>query len=123
VAVTDPTADQLSDLRADLDDQASAGFSDAELTRLWQRAGGRHERTLWLAVRQLLMQANKFNDYAFGMGASDEKKSQIRAHLRDMLDLLGSGSGSGGSGLASIQLTTATTTRDPYAVLTDEETA
>lgn len=113
MAVDDPTGDQLSDLRADLaDTAASPAFSDDEIARLWQRAGGRHERTLYLAVRQLLMQANRFHDYALGQGTVDRKESQIRANLRDMLKLLGSGAG-GGAGLASLQFGTAATTTDP----------
>jgi hypothetical protein len=75
VAVDAATTDQLADLRGDLADTAATpAFSDAELQRLWQRANGRHERTLYLAVRQLLMQANRFHDYMYGQGASDQKK-------------------------------------------------
>lgn len=113
MAVASPTADQLSDLRADLaDTAASPAFSDGELARLWSRAGGRHERTCALATRQLLMQANRFHDYALGQGATDQKKSQLRANLRDMLKIFTSASG-GGAGLATIQLGTSTSSYDP----------
>jgi hypothetical protein len=117
VAVDAATTDQLADLRGDLADTAATpAFSDAELQRLWQRANGRHERTLYLAVRQLLMQANRFHDYMYGQGASDQKKSQVRANLKDMLTVLaasGGASAAGGSGLASLQIGTANTTTDP----------
>jgi hypothetical protein len=117
VAVTAATAEQLADLRADLaDTAASPAFSDDDLERLWQRAGGRHERACYLAVRQLLMQANRFHDYMLGQGATDQKKSQVRKHLADMLEVFaaaGGASASGGSGLGSLRLDTATTEYDP----------
>jgi len=77
-----PTPDQLADYRADLGDTASPpAFGDAELQRLWQRAGGVPDRALLLAVRQLLASAVRFDDYSFGMNAASEKKSQVFDHL------------------------------------------
>jgi hypothetical protein len=117
VTVTAATTDQLADLRGDLADTAATpAFSDVELQRLWQRANGRHERTLYLAVRQLLMQANRLHDYMLGQGATDQKKSQVTSNLREMLKVLaasGGASATGGSGLASLQFGTANTMTDP----------
>lgn len=115
-AVADPTTEQLADLRADLADTAvSPAFSDDDLARLWQRAGGRHERTCYLATRQLLMQANRFHDYMYGQGATDQKASQVRANLKDMLAVFaaaGGASATSAAGIGSIRLTTATTVCD-----------
>ena len=121
MAVDAATAEQLADLRADLaDTAASPAFADADLQRLWQRAAGRHERACYLAVRQLLSQANRFHDYALGQGATDQKESQVRANLRDMLDVFAAAGGAvagsgGGAGLVSLQLGTVNTTTDPAA--------
>lgn len=79
---------QLADLQADagLDDSESV-FTDAELSRIWDRVAGaanatlQHEAALALIYRQLLADANKFHDWK--AGASEEKLSQIRANLKD----------------------------------------
>lgn len=77
------TATQLSDLRFDLADIESA-FSDVELNRCWARLSGarddrsRFEATKGLAIRSLLHDAAKFNDYTAGQ--TDEKKSQVFEH-------------------------------------------
>jgi hypothetical protein len=119
MAVTAATATQLADLRGDLADTAALpAFSDADLERLWQRAGGRHKQTLALAVWQLLMDATRLHDFMLGQGATDQKKSQVTAHLRDRLKDLGGvpfSGGAGASGLASIQFGTANSILDPDA--------
>jgi hypothetical protein len=82
MSVAELTADDLADLRGDLADNGDTqAFTDAELARLWVRAGGDLTAATLLAVRQLLANAAKFNDYALGQGARDEKKSQIFDHL------------------------------------------
>lgn len=81
------TAQQLSDLQADagLDDSESV-FTDAELSRIWDRVSGasnetlQHEAALALIFRQLLADATKFHDWK--AGASEEKLSQIYDHLK-----------------------------------------
>lgn len=119
MAVEAMTADQLADLRGDLaDTAASPAFSDAELQRLWQRAGGRHKQTVALAIWQLLMQASRLHDYMFGQGASEQKKSQVTRQLKERLETLGGppfGGGAGAAGLASLQLGTASTVVAPAA--------
>lgn len=119
MAASPPTATQLADLRGDLaDTAASPAFADAELERLWQRAGGRHKQTVALAIWQLLMQASRLHDYMLGQGATDQKKSQVTRHLQDRLKELGGvpfAGGAGASGLASLQLGTASTVVDPAA--------
>lgn len=79
------TTTQLSDLQADLSiDATKAVFTDAELERLFVRAGEDYDGTLVLAWRQLLASANRFNDYTAGQ--TSEKKSQVRAHIKDTLE-------------------------------------
>lgn len=84
------TAQQLSDLRADLGDSATA-FSDDELNRNYDRVSGatseqqRHNATLALCFRQLLASAAKMHDYT--AGAVGEKLSQVYDHVRQMYAL------------------------------------
>jgi len=80
------TAQELADLQAD----AALGtdetvFTDAELSRIWDRVAGttgtiQHEAALALVYRQLLADSVKFHDYV--AGASSEKLSQIYDHLK-----------------------------------------
>lgn len=78
------SSDQLSDLQADLSIGSGEGvFTDDELERLFVRAGEDYDTTVALALRQLLMSANRFNDYTAGQ--TSEKLSQVRDHLKDML--------------------------------------
>ncbi len=82
--MTDLSADQLADLQADLGIGDSEGvFTDAALSRLYTRADGDYNLTVTLAIRQLLMNAVRFNDYTSGQ--SQEKKSQIFDHLKTLL--------------------------------------
>lgn len=77
------TSDELTDLRGDIGDTgASAVFSDAELQRLYTRATT-YEGTVVYALRQLLVNAARFNDYT--VGQTSEKKSQVFAQLKAML--------------------------------------
>lgn len=86
------TAQQLSDLQADagLDDSESV-FTDAELSRIWDRVSGasnetlQHEAALALIFRQLLADATKFHDWK--AGASEEKLSQIYDHLKKQYEM------------------------------------
>lgn len=79
------SAEQLSDLQADLSIGSDQGvFTDNELNRLYERASEDYDSTLVLAWRQLLASANRFNDYTAGQ--TSEKKSQVRAHIRDTLE-------------------------------------
>lgn len=79
------TPDQLTDLQADLSiDATESVFSNAELERLFVRAGEDYDRTLVLAWRQLLASAARFNDYTAGQ--TSEKKSQVRDHIKDTLE-------------------------------------
>lgn len=84
------TAEQLSDLRADLGDSNTA-FTSVELNRNWDRLENaandlqRHNATLALCFRQLLASASKLHDYT--AGATGEKLSQVRKHLQEMYEL------------------------------------
>jgi hypothetical protein len=86
------TAQQLADLQADSAIGTDESiFTDAELSRIWDRVSGagsdtiQHEAALALIFRQLLADANKFHDYK--AGASEEKLSQIRANLKDQYEM------------------------------------
>jgi len=87
--MADLTAIQLADFRADIADTNSA-FTDAELQRLWTRCEGasndylRFEASKGLAIRQLLHDAAKFNDYS--AGETEEKKAVIFDHYKKLYD-------------------------------------
>ena len=79
------TADQLSDMQADLGIGTDESvFTDDELNRLYTRASGGYTAAVVLAIRQLLMNAAKLNDYT--AGETSEKKSQVFNHLKDLLE-------------------------------------
>lgn len=74
----------LADLQADIgisNDQAV--FTDAEIARLWERAGEVHNITVYYAFRQLLSSAVKFVDYTSGL--TSEKASQRYHQIKDSL--------------------------------------
>lgn len=75
------SSDELTDLRADLAANSSV-FSDAELQRLYTRAGSYNGAAL-LALRQLLANATKFSD--FTAGQTSERRSQVFEQLYKML--------------------------------------
>lgn len=80
-----PTAEQMADLRADFGPYAVA-FTDAEITRNWQRCNGttnaliQFEATLALMARQALTNASRKVDTRTGV--TSESKSQEFNHLR-----------------------------------------
>lgn len=86
-----PSAEQISDLRADVGDEAGTAFTDDEITRIWARVSGaeseviQHEAALALMFRQLMSNAAKFADYT--AGDTDEKRSQVFKHLKTMYSL------------------------------------
>lgn len=86
------TSQQLSDLQADAGlDATQSVFTDAELSRIWDRVSGasnetlQHEAALALIFRQLLADATKFHDWK--AGASEEKLSQIYDHLKKQYEM------------------------------------
>lgn len=85
--MADLTATQLSDIRFDLSDVSSA-FTDVELNRLWARVDGvsdttrRLEVVKGLAIRALLHDAAKFNDWT--AGETSEKKAQVFKHYASL---------------------------------------
>lgn len=80
------SSDQLSDIQADLGiDNTGTVFTDAELHRLFTRAGADYDRTVVYALDQLMMDAAKLNDYT--SGASQEKKSQVFTQLKAMREM------------------------------------
>ncbi len=74
--------DQLVDLRADIGDDGTV-FTDAELSRLYARAGGDYDRAVVLALRQLLANAAKLHDYQ--VAHAMERKSQVFDHVKELL--------------------------------------
>lgn len=91
------TVTQLTDMRRDLgigDD--GAVFTDPELNRLYERAGGTaddYPLAVAMALRQLMVDAAKLNDYT--AGSSSEKKSQVFAQLKLMYKFWAAEAGGG----------------------------
>jgi hypothetical protein len=59
-------------------------FTNDELDRLYARADNDYNSAVYLAWRQLQANAAKFNDYT--AGETQEKKSQIYDHIKDMVE-------------------------------------
>lgn len=82
--MADLTAEQLRDLQADLaivDDETV--WTDAELNRLYARAGESYAGAKLLAIEQLYMASLGENDYTAGQ--TSEKRSQITQNLKAAL--------------------------------------
>jgi hypothetical protein len=78
------TTEQLSDFQADLGIGADeAVFTDAELERLFERAGEVYETAVLYAWRQLLAASTKYIDYR--VAQTEEKRSQVYQHIKDMV--------------------------------------
>lgn len=78
------TATLRTDVQGDLGIGSDQGvFTDDELDRLYTRADSDYGTTIYLAFRQLLADAAKFNDYT--AGHTSEKKSQLWDHLKEMV--------------------------------------
>lgn len=78
------TSEQLTDFQADLgisDDEAV--FTDAELERLFARAGEVYESAVYMAWRQIFAQATKYIDYK--VAQTEEKRSQVWDHIKAMM--------------------------------------
>lgn len=83
--MTDLTSDQLTDFRGDLgipDDQTV--FTDAALNRHYTRAGEDYNLAVCLAYRQLA--AGFVGEHDYQAGLSQEKRSQIFDHYKEMAD-------------------------------------
>lgn len=75
----------LADFQGDLGISTDQSvFTDAELERLYTRASSDYATAMVYALRQLLMDAAKLNDYK--AGASSESKGQVFDHLSKMLE-------------------------------------
>lgn len=82
------TTDQLTDFQGDLGiDDSEAVFTDAELERLFQRAGEVYATAVWYAWRQLLAASTKYIDYK--VAQTEEKRSQVHAHIKEMVSYWG----------------------------------
>ena len=78
------TTEQLADLQGDLGiDDSEAVFTDAELERLFQRAGEVYETAVYKAWCQLLAASTKYIDYR--VAQTEEKRSQVYQHIKDMV--------------------------------------
>ena len=78
------SADQLSDIQGDLRiGSEEAVFTDTQLNRLFTRASSNYEKTVVLALRQMVMDAARYIDYRAGL--TSQSKSQIYKQLRDRL--------------------------------------
>lgn len=78
------TAEQLADLQADLGiDDSEAVFTDADLERLFVRAGEVYPTAVYFAWRQLLAASTKYIDYR--VAQTEEKRSQAYQHIKEMV--------------------------------------
>jgi len=78
------TATQRADFQGDLGiGSDEAVFTNDELDRLYARASSDYNGAVYLAWRQLMADAAKFNDYTAGQ--TQERKSQIYDHIKDMV--------------------------------------
>lgn len=78
------SVEQLADMQSDLGiggDEAI--FTDAELERLYERAGEIYATAVYYGWRQLAAQAGKYIDYR--VAQTEEKRSQVRLHIAEML--------------------------------------
>ena len=88
------TAAQLTDLQRDIGiGSDEAIFTDDELNRLFARTSSAYAMTVAYALRQLLVNAARFND--FTKGEDKESKSQIFDHLQKMYELWAAEAGGG----------------------------
>lgn len=82
------TSDQLADMQADLGiDDSEAVFTDEELERLFQRASEDYNSAVYLAWRQLLANSARYIDYR--VAQTEEKRSQVFAHIKEMVAFWG----------------------------------
>ena len=80
------TEDQRRDMRRDLGLADDGGvFTDPELDRLYERADSDYALAVYMAIRQLMVNAAKLNDYR--LGSSSESKSQVFKQLEAMKEL------------------------------------
>lgn len=78
------TAEQLSDLQADLGiDDSQAVFTDAALERLYTRAGEEYTTAVYMAWRQLLAAATAYIDYK--VAQTSVSRSQVYSHIEAMV--------------------------------------
>lgn len=92
------SADQLADFQADLGISSDESvFTDDELGRLFTRASDDYDTAVALAVRQLMMDAAKLNNYT--VGSSSEQKGQVFDHLKAMWEMWSAQAGIGGGAL------------------------
>jgi len=82
--MADMSAAQQADIRADLAIAAAdeTVFTTAQFNRLYVRAGEDYNKTVEMALWQILIDSAKFNDYTAGQ--TRERKDQIFTHLRHL---------------------------------------
>ncbi len=79
------TATQRADMQGDLGiNSDETVFTNAELDRLYERAGNDYNLAVYYAYRQLLAQANKFHNYTVGM--TRVERHQMRENIRDSME-------------------------------------
>ncbi len=79
------TAVQRADFQGDIGiGTDEAVFTNDELDRLYARADSDYNSAVYLAWRQLMADAAKFNDYTAGQ--TREEKSQVFDHIKAMVN-------------------------------------
>lgn len=90
------TADQLADFQADLGiDDTEAVFTDAELERLFTRAGEDYALAVYYGWRQILGGATSWVDYK--VAQTSISRSQAFDHIKAMVGFWGAESRSAGN--------------------------
>jgi hypothetical protein len=77
------TSTQLSDIRGDIGDDGTV-FTDAELNRLYTRASSSYDKTVVLALRQIMANAAKL--YNYKIAQSSESKAAVFSHAKALLE-------------------------------------
>lgn len=111
------TADQLTDFQSDLGiSDNEAVFTDAELQRLYIRAGEVYEAAVYMAWRQVFAQATKYIDYK--VAQTEEKRSQVWDHIKAMLahwkEEAASASGTQGAMFVGLNVIPTLSKEEPY---------
>lgn len=79
------SSEQRADMQTDLAiDDSESVFTNIELDRLYERAGEDYNSAVYLGWRQLYADASRLYDYR--VAQTEEKRSQIRAGIKEMLD-------------------------------------
>ncbi len=96
------SAEQITDFRGDLGIGTGEVFSDLELNRLFTRADENYSLAVLYGYRQIMASAAKLHDYRMAM--TEEKRSQVWDHLKEMVAIWTDEARGSGNQLKSVGL-------------------